>query len=115
MQLDRNMNIGRGKYALIKLRERMYRGRNQPIIAGVTSDVAGGLGARYAMVLAEAIDYGDTMDNDFFVIRLKDKYAADALSAYAKAAMADGEIEYGKEINELAIKAIHHPNSRKPD
>ncbi len=85
MKLDRNINPdGRGKYALIKLRE-LY------------------------------IDHGDTPDTEFFVIRLKDKYAEAALRAYADAAIIDGESEWGLEVGALAAKAAAHPNKRKPD
>lgn len=110
MKLDRNItNPRRGKYALIKLRL-----RDAPIILEPTADVAGGKGAKYLPVLAEAVDFGDSEDSDFFVIRLKDKYAGPALAAYAGAAMMD-DPEYGREIMRLFQIALAHPRKRIPD
>ncbi len=105
MQLDRNLNpTGKGKYALIKLRVaepkvRIVPNPIEPIMAEVES---------------RAIDFGDTPETEFFVIRLKDKYAYPALRAYALAAMIDDE-EYANEIMKLAHAADMHPSKRKPD
>lgn len=68
MKLDRNLNpSGMGKYALIKLRI------DQPSAA---------IGNPPRMTIAaDAVDFGNTKETDFFVIRLKDKYAAPALAA----------------------------------
>lgn len=100
MKLDRNIpeNKGRGKYALIKL-------RGKPIV-----------GYMYGRTIIEndGIDYGDTPDTDFFVIRLKDAYAAPALAAYAMAAYPH-DPEYAVEILNLSKKAAEHPNKQTPD
>ncbi len=98
MKLDRNItNPKRGKYALIKLRDCVpVRGPE-----GITFPV-------------EAVDFGDTEDSDFFVIRLKDKYARAALEAYAEAASQD-DLEYGHEVYKLAQMALSHPNRKRPD
>lgn len=103
MKLDRNLGIGRGKYALIKLREipALEPGKDcycTPIF----------------QLPQSAVDFGNTADSDFFVIRLKDKYAAKALTAYACAA-AEDDPEYAEEILELARLADTHPNKKKPD
>jgi len=101
MKLDRNItNPRRDKYALIKLRVATPR-----IIRDESGDVR---------VKAESIDFGDTEDSDFFVIRLKDKYAGPALTAYAVEAEQD-DPEYAKEIFALADKAKNHPNRKMPD
>jgi hypothetical protein len=60
------------------------------------------------------VDFGDTADSDFFVIRLKDKYAAPALAAYAMAAYRDDQ-EYGLQVLNLAKQAAEHPNQKQPD
>lgn len=99
MKLDRNLGIGRGKYALIKLRQ-------EPII-GVTADNKG------VVVARDAIDYGDSAESDFFVIRLKDKYAARALRSYAYAAHND-DPEYAAEVLALAVAAENHPSKQMP-
>jgi len=100
MKLDRNINPdGKGKYALIKLR---------------VASPPFGINPYYAHVPLDAIDYGEG-DNDFFVIRLKDKYASEALATYASKAREDGQTEYAAEIMELALKAKHHPCQKRPD
>lgn len=101
MKLDRNISeIKRGKYALIKLRS--------AVIQELVEDCS------RVHISKSDIDYGDTDDSDFFVIRLKDKYAAPALAAYAMAAV-DDDPEYGSEVLELARRAAEHPNRRRPD
>lgn len=99
MKLDRNItNPRRGKYALIKLRT-----------ARIIQDNTGML-----TLTPESVDFGNTDDTDFFVIRLKDIHAGPALEAYAKSAEADDR-EYANEIFKLAAMARNHPNRRKPD
>ena len=86
MKLDRNINQdGKGKYALLNLR-------------------------------TNKIEWGNLYDEDeFFVIKLKDKYARAALTAYANAAWHDDE-EWFNEIMELAKRSGRdHPNCKKPD
>jgi hypothetical protein len=61
------------------------------------------------------LDFGCSENHEFFVIRLKDKYAFRALVAYAASAEADGETEWADEIRKLAFKALNHPNKHKPD
>lgn len=75
-----------------------------------------GLG-KYSLVINRtgAVDKGDTPESEFFVLKLKDKYAAAALDAYAKAAAADGETEFAQDVAVLADKARNHPSSKKPD
>ncbi len=98
MKLDRNINAdGRGKYALIKLR---------------TSPIQPGTGM--ATVDMKDVDFGDTPETDFFVIRLKDKYAAPALAAYAGAAICD-DPEYAGQVYDLALAAAMVKNQRRPD
>jgi hypothetical protein len=103
MKLDRNLKPFEGKYALIKLRELQMLRKNIRDCA-LTS----------VMVPTAAIDFGDTKDSDFFVIRLKDKYAYDALMAYSAAAAADGQMEWSEEVLELARLAATHPNKQMP-
>jgi hypothetical protein len=105
MKLDRNIVPFRGKYALIKLRVR-------DAIPGVNSkrDIV----TDHVLVNKDAIDFGDSDATDFFVIRLKDKYAEPALRAYAAAARFD-DAEYANEVEALANLAAKHPSKRKPD
>ena len=85
MKLDRNVSYdGKGKYALINLR---------------TNQVLWGY---------------PHSEHEFFVIKLKDKYASAALFAYARAAEAD-DPEYAADVRALAQRAHNHPNSKQPD
>lgn len=103
MKLDRNVNPdGRGKYALLKLRRQA-----KPFTVELQDCAA-------KLRDAGLLDFGDTAEDEFFVIRLKDKYAAAALDAYATAAFND-DPEYAREIAVLANKADNHPLKKKPD
>ena len=100
MRLDRNITKPRrGKYALIKLRiDQPHDCEQWP---------------RDYAIRKDAVDFGDSADTDFFVIRLKDKYAAPALAAYAMAAYQDDQ-EYGLEVLNLAKQAAEHPKKQNP-
>ncbi len=102
MQLDRNTNPDhRGKYAVVNLRR--------------TKRTLGELNALLNHHgEPNTLDFGATPDTAFFLIRLKDKYAAPALAAYAMAAYAD-DPEYGLEVLNLAKEAAEHPHKRIPD
>lgn len=103
MKLDRNLNPdGRGKYALLKLR-RQFTPFSPELQECANKLKEAGL-----------LDFGDSPESDFFVIRLKDKYAAPALGAYAAAALRD-DPEYAEEIFTLAGMAAAHPNQKLPD
>jgi hypothetical protein len=102
MKLDRNLGIGRGKYALIKLRD--------DNLHFVEDDH----GSESVFVPSRSVDFGSSPNTEFFVIRLKDKYAAPALFAYADAAQLD-DAEYAEEIRELARQADHFPHKHQPD
>lgn len=105
MKLDRNItNPRRGKYALIKLREGTVKRVPTELVDNPS----------LVMVQESAVDFGDTQDSDFFVIRLKDKYAGVALRAYANEARKD-DPEYAAEIDSLALDADAHPNRKMPD
>lgn len=114
MKLDRNIpeNEGRGKYAIIKLRElEAYRSDNT--FETYTSKISEAL---KVLEKAGALDWGDVgTESEFFLIRLKDEYAHHALIAYADAANKD-DPEYAAEIVDMANRA--GPSSswrKKPD
>jgi len=105
MKLDRNITRPRkGKYALIKLRNLRAYSRWQFFEETCL---------HHSKVPSDAIDFGNTDETDFFVIRLKDKFAAPALRAYAKVAR-KAEPEYANEILLLAKKA-DELEKRMPD
>lgn len=103
MKLDRNMNPdGRGKYALINLR------RTDKSLEEIRELVN-------VALESPCIQFGDNDETDFFVIKLKDKYAEQALLAYADAASEDGATEYATEIYNLARRAEVSPCKKQPD
>lgn len=103
MKLDRNINKdGRGKYALLNLR------RTNLSLDEIQKRVTEALGG-------QVIQFGDNDQTEFFVIKLKDAYAAEALFAYADAAEIGGDLEYAEEIRALANKADTHPLKKFPD
>jgi hypothetical protein len=113
MKLDRNINgNGRGKYALLKLRK--VADFNTPGSPGYMHHAS----IKSAMDLLERhgiLDWGTTRETEFFLIRLKDKYAGRSLRAYAVAAYTDDR-EYAEEISKLAARAgADHPLCKKPD
>lgn len=107
MRLDRNVNVGRmGKYALVNLRR--YN-ELPPDKASEALDLLSRLDS------LGIIDKGVKGESDeFFVLKLKDKYAADALHAYANAAVDDDQ-EYAAEVAALATRSEHHPDKKQPD
>jgi hypothetical protein len=107
MKLDHNIpeNAGRGKYALVKIRD---------VVAIPEPEQKTAWGYLDELQRAGVLDYGIGPDADFFVIRLKDKYAAPALAAYAMAAY-EHDPEYAMEVLNLAKMAADNPHRRRPD
>jgi hypothetical protein len=104
MLLDRNIpgRQGRGKYALLLIRNVMAQ--HDPAVAD----------AIHLLTEKGLLDFGNRPDTDFFVIRLKDKYAWHALQSYAVEA-ADDDVEYAGQIYALAEKAQRNPFKKRPD
>ncbi len=99
MKMDRNMSLyGTGKYALINLRKipnRLQSDDPDILSVGVVRN-------------PEAIEMGLVGAKDeFFVIKLKDKYARAAMLAYASAAQAD-DPEWAGEVRDLADRASEY-------
>lgn len=105
MKLDRTLTAGkRGKYSVIL--ERKAEALNLLVVADALATL------KTHGVLDDSV-VGD--EGEFFVIRLKDKYAGDALAAYAAAALAD-DPEYAQEIASMAGRAGNNsPFCKKPD
>jgi hypothetical protein len=111
MKLDRNINAnGRGKYALLKLR------RVRELQDTLTEEGKQRLAQAFDLLEAAGIlDWGNTIDSEFMVIRLKDAAAEQGLREYANKA-AEFDPEYAGEIAEMARRAgPNHPNCKQPD
>lgn len=110
MKLDRNSNVrGRGKYAILKLR------KVDEVTARFNELGKSVLDAMRLLEREGILDWGDTPGTEFFLIRLKDKYAASGLYGYANAAHID-DPEYAGEIEELAKRAGPvNPHCKQPD
>jgi hypothetical protein len=108
MKLDRNGDpLGVGKYALVNIRKvRALDG----IQAAMASDLITKL---YALGVLETGEKGSS--EEFFAIKLKDKYADKALIAYAEAAQ-DADREYANDVYDLAARSgSHSPFCKQPD
>ena len=113
MKLDRSINDnGRGKYALLKLRK-LDEFTEQGAFGELAKPIADAI-----KVLEDAgiLDWGlDGSESEFFVMRLKDKYAGNALGHYALAAVKD-DPEYAAEVMALAKRAgSNSPFCKEPD
>lgn len=114
MKLDRNMTeTGLGKYALLKLRKlKDFTDPDDPF-QEVAKPIADAI---QTLEKAGILDWGNSPETEFFVIRLKDKYGRCALHAYAEEAWRDGDTEFAAEVGELANRSgLHHPLCKKPD
>lgn len=105
MKLDCYVNpTGKGKYALIKLRE-------IPGDPSTSEELA-------AAILAnpKCVDFGEAFTADeFFLLRLKDIYAMATLSAYAKACH-PFDPEFAAEVRALSARAgLNSKFCKQPD
>src|SRR5690349_16291653 len=98
MKLDRNINPNRrGKYALLKLR-RLTEIEGWDGGEGEALDRQAVIDAVALLERAGILDWGWAgTDGEFFVIRLKDKYAAEAIRAYSDAVVKDAASIVGDE------------------
>lgn len=105
--LDRNVYPnGKGKYALVKLCE--LPDHIPPLRDAIIDALQN---------YPQALDLGnDEVDGEFFVIRIRDKNAAAALTAYASACGANGDIEFAKQVLAMAERSAALGDERKmPD
>lgn len=95
MKVEQNSTLaGTGKYAVVNMREV----RNH--------DKAAEILAKLAFLEHEGVlDFGTAnTENEFFVLRVKDRFANDALSAYAEAASGYDQ-EYAEDVRKIADRA----------
>lgn len=112
MKLDRNVEaLDSGKYAVVKLRRlrqiRETEGQEQFLRVKRSLD---------CLERAGVLTYGKPGSADeFFVLMLKDEFAAPALRSYAAAANGYDN-EYGGEVLELANRSgDRSPHCKRPD
>ena len=105
MKMDRDINKdGKGKYALVKLREISCELPTKKALADAISNNP------------HCLDFGEHgEDSEFFIIRLKDKYAPKALAAYARSAELDGNIEWARSVFNMAQRSERHKAQKIPD
>lgn len=101
MRLDRNTTEGGdGKYAIIKLRRVREIRVGSQVTAAVLDEAL-----RTLHELGVLDDSPAESEGEFFVMRLKDRYAGAALSAYAEAADLMGDLELSEDVGDLARRA----------
>lgn len=114
MKLDRDNNTdGLGKYAVLNLRKLDELCHGDGPFQRWTPEVANTL---KTLDDVGAIDWGRTGEKDeFFVLKLRDKYAGHALRQYAHVASRD-DLEYAHAVLELASRAGENsPFCKTPD
>lgn len=114
MRLDRNVNAEdqhNGKYAILKLR------RVRDLQETLTEEGKMRLAAAFDFLEAAGIlDWGETPETEFFVMRIKDVDARPALFVYASGAAVRGDKEYANDIFALAHRAgKKSPHCKIPD
>lgn len=129
MKLDRNINPSkRGKYALLKLR-RLTEIEAWDGGDGEALDRQAVIDAIALLERAGILDWGYAgTEGEFFVIRLKDKYAGDAINAYADAVAKDarsvaGDDDAYKDRMQWAMDVLRlaqhagplNPHCKQPD
>lgn len=108
MKLDRNINSsGKGKYAVINLRKIPTDPRTAEELA--------------AAILAnpEAVEFGAVgSPEEFWLIKLRDRYATPAIMGYAMGIAFDpeGDPEYQADVVEMGKRSeTMHPLCKRPD
>ncbi|MEY9157080.1 hypothetical protein [Bradyrhizobium japonicum] len=126
MKLDRNLNgDGRGKYGLVNNRELIKRADEAKacVAAGGTPSES----ELEAMKVVNAVSFLEAMgvidwgeegtESEFFVIKLRDRHAHKALSAYSRSVSDHtDDVEYAEEVLTLAHRSgPYSPFCKSPD
>jgi hypothetical protein len=116
VRLDRNTpeNEGRGEYAILKLRKSAEcLGKSQSYFVNTGNRVRAAI---HVLEEEGILDGGEEgTDAEFFLIRLKDMFAASAVYSYAESAMVH-DPEYGSEVYALAARSgPDNPFCKLPD
>ena len=114
MKMDRNENPdGTGKYAVINLRRLDHLCGHVGTFQRWTPQVAQAL---KTLEEVGCLEWGRTgADDEFFLIKLKDRHAGAALTAYAQHAEMFDQV-WAREVHELAARSgLMHPLCKTPD
>ena len=114
MKLDRNeTDDGLGKYAVINLRKLNETCGHHSTFHRWSPEVEKAL---KTLEEVGALEWGRVGDPDeFFLMKLKDKYAMNALMAYSSSAYKD-DPEFADEVRHMALRSgPFHPLCKKPD
>lgn len=114
MKMDRNENPdGCGKYAVVNLRKLNHFAGHVGTFQRWTPGVKAALDTLEAL---GALEWGAVGEPDeFFLIKVKDKHAQEALGAYAWSVSAD-DLEFAREVAALASRSgPAHPLCKTPD
>jgi len=109
MKMDRNINPGgTGKYAIVNLRRLLaMEGSDDHKEARIALEALERVGVLEWGMVGEA--------DEFFLIKLKDQHAMDALMAYHASAYRD-DPEFADEVRQMALRSgPFHPLCKKPD
>lgn len=113
MRLDRNKNLdGQGKYMLF-----LTRKFTEQYAPGSILDPETEVQKAATLLLDEGLieDPGPGTQQEFFVLRLKDRHSRAALSAYAES-VRQSDPEFAAEVDELAARAgPFSPWCKEPD
>lgn len=109
MKLDRNTKSRTPKYFLVHNRRVAIAGKLDKKIKQQITEALDTL--RLHNVIEEGLA---GKPDEFFVIKLRDKFAPAALEAYAKMA-SEHDAEFAEEVLALAERARVHPLSKFPD
>lgn len=118
MKLDRNINgTGRGKYGLIKNR-RLAEIREFRKTGEISGNNASAVEAAIAMLEHfGVIEWSEPgTESEFFVIKLRDENAYEALAWYARYALDHGDVELYEDVRALSDRAgKNSPFCKRPD
>lgn len=108
MKLMRNITPdGFCKYAAI---------RNDKIAKLNTSDKAGAHQAMETLALLGVLENPKVGDEEeFFLIKLKDRRAPKPLLTYAMVSEEEGDKEMAEDVREMAQRSANHPSRKQPD
>lgn len=105
MTLCRNNPTGKGKYAVLPLKK-------------ITPDISDEVKQAIAVLEAAGlIEYGlPGTEEEFFVLKLKDRFSRSALLAYAEEADKSGDVELAEGVFGLSATAgVNSPFCKFPD